>query len=158
MEFIFSEDQLLLQQTVRDFLEGECTVEHVRSMWDTETGRSPEFWGKLAEIGVPGLLVPEENDGLGMDEIDMVLVLEETGRAGLAEPVIHTAAVAVPMLAESGNDAIAGAWLPRVAGGDAIISVGHDQSQFVSDAHIADLLTKLLPGRQLRKMCSYALW
>jgi alkylation response protein AidB-like acyl-CoA dehydrogenase len=140
MEFIFSEDQLLLQQTVRDFLEGECTVEHVRSMWDTETGRSPEFWGKLAEIGVPGLLVPEENDGLGMDEIDMVLVLEETGRAGLAEPVIHTAAVAVPMLAESGNDAIAAAWLPRIAGGEAIVSVGHNESQFVSDAHIADLL------------------
>jgi len=140
MEFVFSEDQLLLQQTVRDFLDGECTVEQVRAMWDLTTGRSPEFWGKLAEIGVPGLLVPEENDGLGMDEIDMVLVLEETGRAGLAEPVIHTAAVAVPMLAESGNAGVAATWLPKIAEGAAIVSVGHDQSPFVSDAHIADLL------------------
>ena len=91
MEFNFSEDQELLQQTVRDFLEGECTVEHVRSMWDSETGRSPEFWQQLAEIGISGLLVPDEHGGLGMNEVDMVLVLEETGRAALAEPVIHTA-------------------------------------------------------------------
>jgi alkylation response protein AidB-like acyl-CoA dehydrogenase len=140
MEFLFTEDQELLQQTVRDFLEGECTVEHVRSMWDTETGRSPEFWQKLAEIGIPGLLVPEAHDGLGMNEVDMVMVLEETGRAGLAEPIIHTAFVGVPLLAESGNDAVAKEWLPKVAEGNAILAVGHEQSPFVSDAHIADLL------------------
>jgi alkylation response protein AidB-like acyl-CoA dehydrogenase len=146
MEFVFTEDQELLQQTVRDFLEGECTVEHVRAMWDTDTGRSPEFWQKLAEIGVPGLLVPDEHGGLGMNEVDMVLVLEETGRAALAEPVIHTAFVGVPLLVESGAGAAASAaaiakeWLPRVAAGEAILAVGHDQSPFVSDAHIADLL------------------
>jgi len=146
MEFVFTEDQELLQQTVRDFLEGECTVEHVRAMWDTDTGRSPEFWQKLAEIGVPGLLVPDEHGGLGMNEVDMVLVLEETGRAALAEPVIHTAFVGVPLLVESGAGAAARAaaiakeWLPRVAAGEAILAVGHDQSPFVSDAHVADLL------------------
>ncbi len=140
MDFSFSEDQALLQQTVRDFLEGECTVEHVRSMWDTDTGRSPEFWGKLAEIGVPGLLVAEEHGGLGMNEVDMVLVLEETGRAGTAEPIIHTACVGAPLLQESGNDAIAKEWLPKIAEGSAIVAVQHDQSPFVGDAHVADLL------------------
>jgi alkylation response protein AidB-like acyl-CoA dehydrogenase len=140
MEFAFSEDQQLLHQTVRDFLDGECTVEHVRSMWDTETGRSPEFWQKLAELGIAGLLVPEEYGGLGMNEVDMVLVLEETGRAALAEPVVHTAFVGAPLLAESGDDGIAKQWLPGVASGDAIVSVDHPQSPFVSDAHIADLL------------------
>jgi alkylation response protein AidB-like acyl-CoA dehydrogenase len=140
MDFTFTEDQELLQQTVRDFLDGECTVEHVRAMWDTETGRSKEFWGKLAEIGVPALLIPEEQGGLGMNELDTVLVHEEIGRAGSAEPVIHTAADGVPMLAESGNDALATSWLPKVAEGSAILAVGHAQSPFVSDAHIADLL------------------
>ena len=140
MEFNFSEDQELLQQTVRDFLEGEAPVEHIRAMWDTETGRSPEFWAKLSEIGVPGLLVPEDHGGLGMNEIDLVLVLEETGRAGLAEPVIHTAAVGVPLLGECGNAKLADEWLPRVAEGTAILAVDHPASPFVSDAHIADLL------------------
>jgi len=143
MDFSFTEDQGLLQQTVRDFLEGECTAEHVRSLWETETGRSPEFWGKLAEIGVPALLVSEASGGMGMDERDLVLVMEETGRAALAEPLISTAAIGVPLLqelAQEGQSALADAWLGKVAEGAATLAVGHAQSPFVSDAHVADLL------------------
>ena len=88
MEFNFDEDQLLLQETVRDFLNGECPVEFVRAQWKTETGRCPEFWSRLSEIGVPGLLVAEEFGGLGMNEIDAVRVFVEIGRAALAEPVV----------------------------------------------------------------------
>ena len=47
MDFTFSEDQLMLQQTVREFLEGECSAEWIRTQWDSENGRSPEFWKKL---------------------------------------------------------------------------------------------------------------
>jgi len=140
MEFIFSEDQELLQQTVRDFLEGECSVEALRGLWDSETGRSPELWGKIAEIGVPGLLVAEEQGGLGMDEIDMVLVLEEVGRAALGEPVIPSAVVGARLLAEAGNDALASEWLPKVAAGEAVLAVESTESPFVEDAHVADLL------------------
>jgi alkylation response protein AidB-like acyl-CoA dehydrogenase len=146
MEFGFSEDQTLLQQTVRDFLEGECTAEHVRGLWDTETGRSPAFWSSLAEMGVPGLLVPEAHGGLGLDERDLVLVMEETGRAALAEPVIATAAVAAPTLvavAAAGRADWAAEWLGRIAAGDALVAMGHAGSPLVEDAHVADLL--LLP-------------
>lgn len=140
MQFNFSEDQKLLQQTVREFLVGECDVDFVRAQWETETGHSTEFWSKFAEVGVPGLLVPEENGGLGMDEIDLVLLLEETGRAALPGPVIATAAVAVPLIAAIGSEALAQRWLPAIADGSAIVAVGHDLSPFVTDAHIADLL------------------
>ena len=44
----------------------------------------PSCWAKLAELGLLGLRVPEEYGGLGMDEVDLVLLLEETGRAALA--------------------------------------------------------------------------
>lgn len=144
MDFTFSEDQLLLQQTVRDFLDGECSVEVIRANWERDTGRSPELWAKLAEIGLPGLRIAEEHGGLGLDETDLVLVLEETGRAALGEPIVSTAVVAAPLLAECGNDALAREWLPKVATGDAIVAVGHSVSPLVSDAHIADLL--ILPG------------
>lgn len=142
MEFLFSEDQEMLAQTIRDFLAGECTAEHVRGLWETETGRSPEFWQKLTEIGLPALLVPEEHGGLGMNEVDATLVFEETGRAALAEPLISTAGVAVPLLREIGGD-LASTWLPKIAAGEALVAVGHSQSPFVADAHVADLL--LLP-------------
>lgn len=140
MEFNFTEDQRLLQETVKDFLTGECPVEFVRSQWETETGRSPEFWAKFAEIGVPALLVPEEHGGLGMNETDLVLVMVEIGRAALAEPVVPTAAVAVPLLRDCGNAEIANEWLPRIASGEAIVAVALPTSPLVPEAHVADLL------------------
>lgn len=142
MDFRFNEDQELLQSTVREFLQGEVPPEAVRALWETETGRSPKLWKQLAEIGLPGLLVPEEHGGMGMSEEEMVLLVEEAGRAALAEPVIATAAVAAPLLTELGG-ALASEWLPKIAAGDAIVVVGHPVSPFVEDAHIADLL--LLP-------------
>jgi alkylation response protein AidB-like acyl-CoA dehydrogenase len=144
MEFTFSEDQLLLQSTLRDFLASECTPEFVRAQWETETGRSREFWRKLAEIGIPGLMVPEDQGGLGMDELDFVLLLEEVGRAALAEPVLSTAFVGVPLLSGLPRGAVDTGWLERVAGGEAILAVGHPGNAFTSDAHVADLL--LLPS------------
>ncbi len=142
MNFDFNEDQRLLQQTVRDFLTAECPVDRIRGFWATDTGRSPELWKQLAEIGIPGLLVPEEHDGLGMDETDMVLLLEETGRAALAEPVVGTV-VGTALLREGTRAELAAEWLPRVASGEAQLAVGHRESPFVADAHVADLL--LLP-------------
>jgi alkylation response protein AidB-like acyl-CoA dehydrogenase len=140
MRFHFTEDQLLLRDTVHDFLQAECTPEQIRTLWESETGRSPEFWSSLAEVGVPGLLVPEEYDGMGMDEIDLVLLLEETGRVGLAEPVIATAAVGVPLLCGLSSKQLGERWLRGVAAGEVLLAVGHAGSPFVSDAHVAELL------------------
>ncbi|MGE4609187.1 MAG: acyl-CoA dehydrogenase family protein [Myxococcota bacterium] len=139
MEFEFSEDQELLRTTFRDFLAGETPVERIRELWETDTGRSRELWSNLAEIGLPGLLVPEDRGGLAMDEIDLVLLLQEAGRAALAEPLISTAAVAAPMIRDLGGP-LADTWLEKIADGDAIVAVSHPVNLFTSDAHVADLL------------------
>jgi alkylation response protein AidB-like acyl-CoA dehydrogenase len=94
----------------------------------------------LAELGIAGLLVPEKYEGMGLTEIDFVLLQEEAGRAALPEPVISTAAVAAPLLVELGSDELRDRWLKPIAMGEAIAVVGHAVSPFVSDAHIADLL------------------
>jgi alkylation response protein AidB-like acyl-CoA dehydrogenase len=140
VRFNFSEDQLLFQTSVRNLLDKECTPEHVRALWKTDTGRSPHCWSKLAEIGLLGLLVPESHDGLGMDEADLVLLLEETGRAALPEPVVETAAVGVPLLRDLGSTELRDRWLAPVAGGATIVTVGHSANPFVCDAHVAGLL------------------
>ena len=142
MNFDFTEDQRLLQQTVREFLEGECPVEQVRALWDSETGRSPELWKQLAEVGLLGALVPESAEGMGLGEVEFALLCEELGRAALAEPVVASAGVAAPLLAELGG-ALAERWLAPLARGEAVIAVGNEQSAFVEDAHVAHLL--LLP-------------
>jgi len=140
MQFGFSDEQRTFQASMRTFLEHECTPQHVRALWDGDTGRSRERWARLAEMGLLGLLVPERQGGLGMDEIDLVLLLEETGRAALPEPVLDTAAVGVPLLAGLEGSALADSWLRRVPTGDAILAVGHRANAFVADAHVADLL------------------
>jgi alkylation response protein AidB-like acyl-CoA dehydrogenase len=139
MRFDFTEDQRLLQQTVRDFLAGECTPESIRALWTGETGRSRALWKQLAEVGLVGLLVPEAHEGMGLSEVDSVLLCEEVGRSALAEPVIATAAVAAPLVAELGGE-LAARWLKPLALGEAIVAVGHPVSPFVDDAHVADLL------------------
>ena len=139
MDFTFSEDQLLFQESVRDFLVNEVTTEKIRASWEREDGRDPALWQKISEMGLSGITVPEEYGGLGMNELDFVLLAQECGYVALPEPLVHTALVAVPMLKELGGD-LAAQWLPKIAAGEAKIVVGLEQNLLVEDAHTADLL------------------
>ena len=139
MDFDFSEEQYLLRDTVRDLLGKDCTPAHVRAMWNDERGRSPERWRKLGEMGVLGLMVPEQYGGSGLDEVDMVLALEESGRAVLPEPLVESAALAAPLLARAGGDDLKQKWLPRAASGEAVLTVGLESQPYVGDA-TADLV------------------
>src|SRR5262249_58324095 len=85
-----------MRDAVRSFLENECPPKVVRDAWTNDTGRSG-LWPRLGEMGVLGVLAPEECGGLGGDFRDLVLLLEETGRAALPEPIVEHAAVAGPL-------------------------------------------------------------
>jgi alkylation response protein AidB-like acyl-CoA dehydrogenase len=104
MQFAFSDDQLALRAAVRDLLTKECPASAVRAAWTNGSGRCPNAWTALTEMGVLGVLAPEASGGLGLNEIDLVLVLEETGRCALPEPIVETAAVAVPLLARRDDE------------------------------------------------------
>jgi len=140
VNFDFSEEQLALRDAAREFFAGEAGPRHLRAMWASDTGRSPELWRKMAQTGFVGLTVAEEHGGLGLDEVDLVLLLEEAGRVALPEPLIETTAVAAPLLAEAGTASQRSTWLPRIAAGDAVVTVQLAGAALVSDAHIADLL------------------
>ena len=98
MRFAFTDDQLAFRDAVRELLEKECTPAHLRTAWTNDTGRVPGLWDKLAEMGVVGMLVPEAKGGLGLTLVDLVLILEETGRCALPEPIVETAAFGLPFL------------------------------------------------------------
>ncbi|HEV3134614.1 MAG TPA: acyl-CoA dehydrogenase family protein [Acidimicrobiia bacterium] len=106
MRFAFSDEQLAMRDAVRAFLEKECPPKVVRDAWTNDTGRSG-LWPRLGELGVLGVLAPEELGGFGGDELDLVLLLEETGRAALPDPVVEHAAVAVPLLDDARTEAAA---------------------------------------------------
>jgi len=136
VEFSFNDDQRLFQSTVRDLLDKECAPEHVRAAWAVDDGSIPGLWAKLADIGVIGLSAPDAAGGMGLDEVDLVLLLEESGRAGLPDPLVENAAVAVPLLRDAGD----GDWLPRVAAGEARAAVGFAWKPYVVGAGSADVL------------------
>ena len=139
MDFTFTEDQLLFQESVRDFLVNEVTPERIRASWETDGGRDPALWSQLAELGLTGITVPEAHGGLGMSALDFVLLAQECGYVALPEPLVHSALVAVPMLSAIGGE-LAAQWLPKIAAGEAKVVVGLAQNLVVEDAHIADLL------------------
>src|SRR3954465_14950862 len=89
VRFAFTDDQKLFRDALRGLLEKECSAEVVRRAWDPKaSGRSTHLWSKLAELGAIGLTVPAAHGGLGLREIDLVLLLEESGRAALPEPIV----------------------------------------------------------------------
>jgi alkylation response protein AidB-like acyl-CoA dehydrogenase len=104
VDFGFNDEQLAFRDAVRDLLVDACPPAAVRAAW---TGEGPGYdrglWGTLGEMGVLGLLAPVDEGGLGLTEVDLVLVLEETGRVALPGPVVEHAAVAVPLLATAGS-------------------------------------------------------
>ena len=80
MRFGFSEDQKLFQATLAELLTDECHHEALAAAWETDAGWVPGLCEKLAAMGVTGMSVPEEHGGIGLDDTDLVLLLEEAGR------------------------------------------------------------------------------
>ena len=103
MRFAFTDDQLAFRDALRDLLARECPPAVVRDAWTNETGRAPGLWSQLAEMGVLAALVPEGRGGLGLSELDAVLLLEETGYAAAPEPIVEHMLVALPLLAAAGD-------------------------------------------------------
>lgn len=107
MRFAFTDDQRAFQDAVADLLAKECTPERLREAWAGD-GRVPGLWDRLVDMGVVGLLVPEDQGGLGMTEVDLAPLVEACGRAGVPDPVGRVVGVAVPLLVEAAaEDAVA---------------------------------------------------
>lgn len=133
MQFTFTEEQDMFRDTVRELFADLCPPDAVRASWDNDDGRVPGLWSALAEMGVLAVLAPESAGGLGMDEVDFIRILEEAGYAGVPDPLMEHAAVAVPALAEAGSAhldaAIAGETTCTVSlleGGQAVGAAGAD--------------------------------
>src|ERR1700730_13224458 len=92
MDFTFSADQDALRDAVRAFMQAEAPKEYVRRMAEhDDAGITAELWRKIVDLGWTGLLVPEEQGGLGLGVVDAVVVQEEMGRAVFPGPYFSSA-------------------------------------------------------------------
>jgi alkylation response protein AidB-like acyl-CoA dehydrogenase len=131
MNFGLSEEQVLLQETVRRFLAARCPATRVREIMETATAHDADLWSGLAELGVPSILVPESHGGLGQELLDLAIVAEELGYAGTPGPFLASA-MATVALAHADDEHAKSQWLPKLACGEAVgaIAIGEANEEW----------------------------
>jgi alkylation response protein AidB-like acyl-CoA dehydrogenase len=117
MDFGLSDDQLLLEETVRSFLADRVPIARVRELRDAPCPNDREIWAALAELGVAGILIPEELGGSGLALLDAALVSQFLGYAVTPTPFL-TSAVMVPVALGGLPGEQPRAWLGGIAGGE----------------------------------------
>lgn len=129
MDFRLTEDQVALVEGVRDFLAGTHGPETLRALDADPSRRSPAIAASLAEMGLPGLMAAPAHGGMGLGTVEAVLIAVEAGRVALAEPLIDSAFVALPLLAAAGRDDLVAA----IADGGARVALQHPVNPWVAD-------------------------
>ena len=121
LDLDFTDEQDMLREMVRGLCSQHASNEAVRELEDDPTGYSPVLWGQLAELGLLGLMLPEEYGGSGSSLVDGVVLYEELGRALAPVPHLESCVMAAGAILRAGSDAQRKEWLPRIVSGDAVL-------------------------------------
>jgi acyl-CoA dehydrogenase len=167
MALTLSDEQEVLQATVRDFLHANAPVAHLRELRDRHDpiGFSRSLWTRIAELGWVGVVLPEEYGGSGLGYAELGIVMEECGRTLVPEPFLSTVVLGASTLLLGGSEDLKRKILPGVCSGDTILTLAHQETgrfapytvstraersdggfrldgikTFVLDGHVADYL------------------
>jgi len=125
-EFTFTEEHDELRATIRAFLAEHSDELTVRAQMASERGYDPETWTLLAEqLGLVGLIVPETHGGAGMGYVELLVAMEEMGRALLCAPYLGTAVLATNALLRCADAATQKELLAEIAAGRKLVSLAH---------------------------------
>jgi len=123
MDFSLTEEQEILRTVARDFLSTECPKNLVREMAKDEMGYPPRLWHQMAEAGWMGLIIPKEYGGAGGSILDLIVLLEEMGRACLPGPFFSTVVLGGLTVLEAGNEEQKAELLPQLAEGEILLTL-----------------------------------
>ncbi len=126
MPLYLDDDQTVLQDTIRDFVAEHAPVSHMRALRDADdaTGFSRDLWKQFAEMGFTGILIGEDQGGLGLGHVEAGVVLEEIGRNLSPSPFLSTAVAAVEALKGTGQ---AERWFPGIIAGKTVAALAIDE-------------------------------
>jgi alkylation response protein AidB-like acyl-CoA dehydrogenase len=126
MPLYLDDDQTALQDTIRDFVAEHAPVSHMRALRDADdkTGFSRDLWKQFAEMGFTGILIGEDQGGLGLGHVEAGVVLEEIGRNLSPSPFLSTAVAAVEALKGTGQ---AERWFPGIIAGETVAALAIDE-------------------------------
>jgi alkylation response protein AidB-like acyl-CoA dehydrogenase len=146
MDIGFSEEQELLRESARKFLDAECTSRFVREQMATREAVTDDLWRQLAEQGWLGITYPEEVGGSGLGLIDLAVLMEEMGRRVMPGPFLSTVLLGGAAIAEAGSSAQRRQWLPRIAAGAAKAALASTEPAMRWDAAGITLPARETPG------------
>jgi len=165
MPLVLNEEQEMLRESARGFLDEKAPVSALRKLRDTndETGFDRGLWKEMAEMGWAGILVEEDHGGVDFGFVGAGVLAEEMGRTLTASPFLSTSILAATALKKLGTDAQKQANLPNIAAGEALYAFAVDEDRkhgpvkiamqaekhgngfklsgdktFVADGHVAD--------------------
>jgi alkylation response protein AidB-like acyl-CoA dehydrogenase len=118
MNFGFSDDEQAIKRTAREFLEARYPLATVRRLAEDERGFTDEQWTEMVELGWSGVIVPEDQGGLGLGAVELIVIAEEMGYALAPSPWFSTTCAAL-MLQAAGTAEQRDRWLGAVAAGEA---------------------------------------
>jgi alkylation response protein AidB-like acyl-CoA dehydrogenase len=162
MEFGLSESQEFLRDSARKFFAGECPSVEMRRLMETGTAYDATLWSKIAEQGYTGIIFPEAYGGVGLGKVELMLLMEEAGRALVPGPFFSTVVLAGSVLDAMGTPAHKNQYLAPICRGEVRATVAlveatsswspqdvqlnatggklTGEKLFVTDAAIADFL------------------
>ncbi|TDJ22819.1 MAG: acyl-CoA dehydrogenase [Gammaproteobacteria bacterium] len=167
MPMILNEEQNMLKDTAKDFCTNSTPIDRLRKLRDEDNpdGFDRDTWAAMVELGWAGIPFPEEHGGLAFGYKGLGVVTEETGRTLAASPLYATVWVAGTAINIGGSDAQKSELLPKIAGGELLMTLALEESHrhnpygiamtaeasgdgftlngaktFVLDGHVADKL------------------
>ena len=162
MQFGLSESQEFLKDSARKFFAGECPSAEMRRLMETDTAYDADLWSKLTDQGYTGIIFPEAYGGVALGKVELMLLMEEAGRALLPGPFFSTVVLAGSVLDAVASPAHKHKYLAPICRGEARSTVAileanaswnprdihltvtsgklTGEKYFVSDAAIADFI------------------
>lgn len=128
MPLFLDDEQTMLKDTAKGFLEDAAPVSHLRKLRDDKdaTGFSPALWSQFAEMGFTGILIPEADGGLGLGAVEAGIVLEQIGRNLTPSPFLSTSVGAATAL-KAASQGVKDRYLPAIAAGSITAALAIDE-------------------------------
>jgi alkylation response protein AidB-like acyl-CoA dehydrogenase len=145
MQFGLNESQEFLRDSARKFFAGECPISEVRRLMETDTAFEPKLWAKLAEQGYTGIIFPEEFGGVGLGVVELILLMEEAGRALLPGPFFSTVVMAGSLLEAIATKDQKKKYLAPICRGEARATVAFSEAEGSWD--LADVRLTAVNGK-----------
>ena len=129
MDLSFSSEQEILRKSVAEFLSKECSYEKVKEIEESAEGYSPKLWKKIAQLGWLEIILPEEFGGFGDPFINLIIIMEEIGKAAFPSPFFSTVVQSGLTILEGGSTAQKKDLLGKIADGKLLMALAQYEQE-----------------------------